>query len=263
MLRQRIITALVAGALLLAVLFVVPAALARGVIVGVVLLAAWEWSGFVAPQGAGGRAAYVALIGALLAAAWWLLGGGDISATAVFGVAMLWWAGALVWVCFYPTPVPRVLAALAGALVLLPLWLALDVTYRQAPGLLLFMLVVIWSADVGAYFAGRRFGRVKLAPQVSPGKTWEGVIGGLVLVSLLAFAGAWWFGADVAVLVPFCVAVALTSIVGDLTVSAFKRSVGMKDSGQLFPGHGGLLDRVDSVAAGLPLFALGMGWAGL
>ena len=263
MLRQRIITALVAGALLLAVLFVVPEALARGVIVGVILIAGWEWSGFVASQGAGGRVAYVVVLGALLAAAWWLLGRGDISATGVFGIAMLWWAAALVWVCFYPTPVPRVLAALAGALVLLPLWLALDLTYRLAPGLLLFMLIVIWSADVGAYFAGRRFGRVKLAPQVSPGKTWEGVIGGLVLVSLLATAGAWWFGADIAVLVPFCVAVALTSIVGDLTVSVFKRSVGMKDSGRLFPGHGGLLDRVDSVAAGLPLFALGMGWAGL
>ena len=86
-LRQRIITALVAGALLLAVLFVVPEALARGVIVGVILIAGWEWSGFVASQGAGGRVAYVVVLGALLAAAWWLLGRGDISATGVFGIA--------------------------------------------------------------------------------------------------------------------------------------------------------------------------------
>ncbi len=263
MLRQRIITALVAGALLLVVLFAVPAMAARLVIAAVILLAAWEWTGFLSLRAAAVRTGYVVLIATLLAALEWLLGRGLIGAPALLIVAMLWWTAAFVWIFFYPTPVPRALAAVAGVFVLLPAWLALDLVYLQSPAQLLFMLVIIWSADVGAYFAGRRFGRVKLAPRVSPGKTWEGVIGGLLLVGVLAGLGAWVSGFEASVLVPFCVAVALVSIVGDLTVSVFKRSVGMKDSGTLFPGHGGLLDRIDSVAAGSPLFALGIAWAGL
>ncbi len=110
---------------------------------------------------------------------------------------------------------------------------------------------------------GKQFGRVKLAPSISPGKTWEGVFGGLLVVTLLAAATALWTGNDLAVLLPFCLAVAVLSIVGDLTVSMFKRTAGVKDSGTLFPGHGGVLDRVDSVAAAAPLFALGLGWLGL
>ena len=143
--------------------------------------------------------------------------------------------------------------------------LALDVDGRPDPGLLrrgveylLFILLIVWVADGGAYFAGKAFGRVKLAPAISPGKTWEGVVGGFALVTLLAVAVAVWRDVSIGVLVPFCLAVAAISIVGDLTVSMFKRTAGVKDSGLLFPGHGGVLDRVDSVAAASPLFALGL-----
>ena len=104
---------------------------------------------------------------------------------------------------------------------------------------------------------------MKLAPQISPGKTWEGALGGLVVVALLAVAVAWWADHRVSVLLPFCLAIAALSIVGDLTVSMFKRTAGVKDSGTLFPGHGGVLDRIDSVTAAAPLFALGMSWTGL
>ena len=151
----------------------------------------------------------------------------------------------------------------AGMLVLLPLYNALIVLYLASPAVLLGALLIVWAADTGAFAAGKLFGRVKLAPKISPGKTWEGVIGGLLTVAMLAVAGACLFDVRVAVLVPFCLAVACASIVGDLTVSMFKRTSGLKDSGSIFPGHGGILDRVDSVAAAAPLFALGIGWTGL
>ena len=143
------------------------------------------------------------------------------------------------------------------------MYLALIILYDAAPTILLFALLIVWVADSGAFFAGKMMGRVKLAPKISPGKTWEGVIGGLVAVVLLTLLRSLWVETDLAVFVPFCLAVACLSIVGDLTVSMFKRTAGLKDSGSLFPGHGGVLDRIDSVAAAAPLFALGVSWAGL
>ncbi|MDH3441939.1 MAG: phosphatidate cytidylyltransferase, partial [Gammaproteobacteria bacterium] len=103
----------------------------------------------------------------------------------------------------------------------------------------------------------------KLAPAISPGKTWEGVLGGLAAVTVLAAAGSTVFETEISVLVPFCLGVTMLSIVGDLTVSMFKRAAGVKDSGSLFPGHGGVLDRIDSVSAAAPLFALALAWIGL
>ena len=152
---------------------------------------------------------------------------------------------------------------LCGVLVLVPLYVALVMLYNLSPLILLFALVIVWAADVGAYFSGKQFGRVKLAHSISPGKTWEGVIGGLLVVGIVAAIGNLWLEADLLVLLPFCLGVAGTSIIGDLTVSMFKRTAGVKDSGTLFPGHGGVLDRVDSVAAAAPVFALGAGWMGL
>ena len=146
---------------------------------------------------------------------------------------------------------------------LVPLYLALIMLYQVSPNMLLFALLIVWVADSGAFFAGKAFGRVKLAPKISPGKTWEGVVGGLVAVGLLTLGRSFWVETDLAVFVPFCLAAACLSIVGDLTVSMFKRSAGVKDSGTLFPGHGGVLDRIDSVASATPLFALGVTWAGL
>jgi phosphatidate cytidylyltransferase len=151
-----------------------------------------------------------------------------------------------------------------GALVMVPAYIALITLYSLRPTMLLFALIIIWAADIGAYFAGKRFGRVKLAPSISPGKTWEGVIGGLIAVVLvLVTVRYYWVEVDLAVVVPLGLAVATLSVVGDLTVSMFKRNAGLKDSGRIFPGHGGVLDRIDSVTAASPLFALGIGWAGL
>lgn len=260
MLKQRVLTAIIAALALFVVLFALPEGLARSVIVGIILIAAWEWAGFLnfgkPPQ----RLIYVALVGLGIAGLLALLNAGALSVGQVLVFAIATWSMALVWLFFYPTAVPGVLRWLAGLAVLLPAWLALDIVFRMSPRLLLFMLVLVFAADVGAYFAGKRFGRVKLAPQISPGKTWEGVLGGLALVLLLSVAGAHWFNLPLNMFLPFGLAIGMVSVVGDLTVSVFKRSAGVKDSGRLFPGHGGLLDRIDSITAASPLFAYGLLW---
>jgi len=257
--KQRITTAVVALLVLMLVLFVVPDSVALLVIVAVMLGGAWEWSAFLNASGNAGRLAYVATIAALIAVVSFLA----VDAELILKVSMVWWLLALIWTFFFPTPIPSVIAWLAGALVLVPLYLALVMLYKAEPLMLLFALLIVWVADSGAFFAGKTLGRVKLAPKISPGKTWEGVIGGLVAVVLLTLLWSLWVDTDLSVLVPFCLAVACISIVGDLTVSMFKRTTGIKDSGSLFPGHGGVLDRIDSVAAAAPLFALGVSWVGL
>lgn len=260
MLKTRVLTSVIALVALALILFVVPSLVAELIITAVVLAGAWEWSGFLALRGAVLRASYVVLIGGLLAVAYSLMP--QVTAP-VLQIAFLWWFGAFVWVLAFPTTIPLLIRWAVGVLVLVPLHVAVINLYRIGPVVLLLALLIVWAADAGAYFAGKRFGRVKLAPHISPGKTWEGVFGGLFVVALLAVAAAHGTDTDVAVVVPFCLAVAALSIVGDLTVSMFKRTVGLKDSGKIFPGHGGVLDRVDSVAAATPLFALGLGWLGL
>jgi phosphatidate cytidylyltransferase len=260
MLKQRILTALIAVVVLLLVLFLVPPAVAEIFVALLVLAGAWEWSRFLGSSELAARLPFVILIGALVAAVGYVWPG---YSEQILQIAIVWWLVALLWTFAFPTPIPMALRWVCGVLVLVPLYAALVRLYTVSPELLLFALVIVWAADVGAYFTGRRFGRVKLAPLISPGKTWEGVIGGLVVVAVLAVAGNHWIAADLVVLLPFCVGVAGTSIIGDLTVSMFKRTAGIKDSGSLFPGHGGVLDRVDSVAAAAPLFALGVGWVGL
>jgi phosphatidate cytidylyltransferase len=260
MLKKRVITAVVSLAALLLVLFTVPPPIAEAVIAAVILGGAWEWSGFLGLRTTTARISYVAVLAVALGFVTWQAP--QINGM-LFQVALVWWLGALIWTFFYPTPIPAPVRWIGGVLVLVPLYNALIVLYVANPTVLLGALLVVWAADTGAFFAGKLLGRVKLAPQISPGKTWEGVIGGLVTVGVLAVFGAWWFDARIAVMVPFCLAVACASIVGDLTVSMFKRTAGLKDSGKLFPGHGGVLDRIDSVAAAAPLFALGISWTGV
>jgi phosphatidate cytidylyltransferase len=257
--KQRIITAVIALLALLAVIFVLPEQAVLVVIAAVMLGGAWEWSAFLGASGKGVRFFYVAVIAGLIAAITFV----GVDAVLVFKVALVWWVAALIWTFFFPTPIPVAVRWLSGALVLVPLYVALKVLYEAAPELLLFALLIVWVADTGAYFAGRFLGRVKLAPDISPGKTWEGVIGGLVAVVVLTLLRTTWAETDLMVFIPFCLAVACLSIVGDLTVSMFKRTAGVKDSGTLFPGHGGVLDRIDSVSAAAPLFALGLGWIGI
>ncbi len=260
MLRTRIVTAVIALLILGVVLFVIPARLAEAVIAVVVLAGAWEWSAFLGVSANAARAAFVVAIAMAIGLLYSAL---PQHSTLVLQVAFAWWFCAFLWILFFPTPIPSVIRWAAGGLVLVPMFVALVQLYRIGPEVLLFALLIVWAADAGAFFAGKQFGRVKLAPSISPGKTWEGVFGGLLVVALLAVGAAYWTDVRLGVLLPFCLAVAVLSIVGDLTVSMFKRTAGVKDSGKLFPGHGGILDRVDSIASSAPLFALGLGWLGV
>jgi len=180
--------------------------------------------------------------------------------------ALVWWAFAAVALWFYPRRVPTTIVMVSGPIALLPAWFLLAYIHgssSQGPALALSVMVIIWAADIGAYLVGRRFGRVKLARQISPGKTWEGVIGGLISASVAALAAGALLNAPLLAFVSVALAATLVSVVGDLTVSMFKRYVGLKDSGRLLPGHGGVLDRIDSLAAAVPFFFVGLKTAGL
>jgi phosphatidate cytidylyltransferase len=260
MLKLRVITSLIALVAIGVVLFVVPAKYAE-LIIGLLLVAgAWEWSGFLDASGNALRVVYTAIVTACFAAVYFVVP--EMTET-ILVVAFAWWFAAFLWTLFYPTKIPMPVRWVCGVLVLVPLFVALVSLFRLGVNYLLFTLMIVWAADAGAYFAGKAFGRVKLAPAISPGKTWEGVIGGLVLVAALAVGVGIWRDLNIGIFLPFVLAVAALSVVGDLTVSMFKRTAGLKDSGSLFPGHGGVLDRIDSVAAAAPLFALGLGWLGL
>ena len=260
MLKTRVITAIAALAIVAIVLFVLPPVWTEFVIGLLMLAGAWEWSGFLGTDRVPVRAAYTILIGICLAAVHNL---SSDSGALILKVACLWWFGAFLWTLRFPTAVPAIVRWAAGALVIVPLFVALYTLLRLGTEYLVFTLLIVWVADGGAYFVGKSVGRVKLAPAISPGKTWEGVGGGFLLVAVLAVTVALWRDISVAVMLPFCLAVAAISIIGDLTVSMFKRTVGVKDSGTLFPGHGGILDRIDSVAAAAPLFVLGLAALGL
>ena len=266
------ITALVLLVLFLAALFWLPPR-AWAVFAGALVIpAAWEWGRLIkfGQVASGLYAVLVAAVGATLFAS-----AQDGIAAQQLGARSAVYLGASVfWVIFVPLwlwrswlPRSRWLGALTGLVVLVPTWLALVELRSRAPLLLLLLMSVAWISDTAAYFAGRRFGRRKLAPSISPGKTWEGVAGAVLAVS--AYALLWdyaWqayfppalqsmrFGAFGMVL--FLWLLAAIGIYGDLFESAMKRRAGVKDSGSLLPGHGGVLDRIDALTAVLPLAAL-------
>jgi phosphatidate cytidylyltransferase len=262
-LAQRVLTAAVLIAVLLPAFVLLPKAFGVALVTLFVLGAAWEWSAFVSRHNVPLRLLYLTAVTAGAAGVSLAVPAIPMSFVALLSLA--WWALAFVLILRYPVRLGRAAAAVAGILVLLPAWLGLvALLYTEVGGrkLLLLVLAIVWAADVGAYFSGRRFGRVKLAPRVSPGKTWEGVIGGLVSAALAAAGGAAVLGHAPGPALALGLSVGAISIVGDLAVSMFKRTAGLKDSGNLFPGHGGVLDRVDSLTAAVPLFVLEAQWLG-
>ncbi|MFO1407186.1 MAG: phosphatidate cytidylyltransferase [Steroidobacteraceae bacterium] len=260
-LRQRVFTALALAAVVLGVLLAMPPLAAVAVVAVIVVLGgAWEWAGFAGWTGPAGRGAYAAAIAALAALAWHWTSDPAHLATFLRATAA-WWAVGLLWVLVAPGRGGRPAAAISGVAVLVPAAIglartALVVPYGQA--LLLFLIILIAAADVGAYFGGRLFGRHKLAPAVSPGKTWEGFVAGMLAAAAAAACGAALFDVPVAPWLAVCIPVALVSVVGDLVESMWKRRAGLKDSGGLLPGHGGVLDRIDSLTAAGPAFLLGL-----
>jgi len=187
------------------------------------------------------------------------------------GIATLFWlAVALPWVIRRWRTPSHLALALAGGVVLGGAWIALVELQARSPWLVLAAMAIVWIADTAAYFAGRAFGRRKLAPLVSPGKSWEGVWGGLAAVAVYAvalvpFARAAGYDGTldapaVAAWIALALVLALLSVLGDLYESWLKRVAGVKDSGALLPGHGGVLDRVDALLAAMPPAALAAHW---
>ncbi len=268
MLRTRVVTGCILGALLLLGLFLLPpfwAVLAFGL---VFTIGAWEWAGFGALRSLVGRALYTLIVALTLLFSWrWTADSGHL--IVLLSAACAWWVIAFFWLSLAPAWHRPALTLVCGIAVLAPPFVALARLQISAPGfargplLVLWLVLMVCAADIGAYFAGRAFGRHKLAPRVSPGKTWEGAVGGLCAVALIAAGGAVYFGLLPLAVVAFGCGVGIFSIVGDLTESMFKRAAALKDSGTLLPGHGGLLDRIDSVTAAAPLYALGLFGSGV
>lgn len=261
MLRERVFTAVAMVAVMLGVMLGLPPIATVWLLTVLVLVGAWEWAGFVGLVRPPARAVFTIAVALALIASLYFYTASPAFVRITLTVAMVWWVAAFLWLCLAPGRVTPVTATLAGLLSLVPCWLALVyVTFTtQSTHWVLFTLALVWAADTGAFFAGRWLGRVPLAPRVSPKKTWEGAFGGILASAIVAWAAAtWWFPVDVWPFVVICIAVAALSIVGDLTESMLKRSSGLKDSGSLFPGHGGMLDRIDSVTAAGPalVFAL-------
>jgi phosphatidate cytidylyltransferase len=223
------------------------------------LAASWEWSGFLHLTAVPARVAYVLAVW-LLAWAGFRYAWDAASFTTLMLVAAAWWLLAFAWVLSAPARVPAWAAAIAGVLTLVPAILALlrFTVWPLGMGWSFFVLLVPVAMDTGGFFAGRSFGRLKLAPRISPGKTWEGVFGGVLLVLLVSAAASYWLPVPRITFFCLCLAAAVYAVVGDLTESLLKRASGLKDSGRLFPGHGGVLDRIDSITAVAPLMALGL-----
>ncbi|KPW04358.1 phosphatidate cytidylyltransferase [Pseudoalteromonas sp. P1-11] len=284
MLKQRILTSVVLAPLALALVFYTPLTLFSYFAGIIVLLGAWEWSAFMGLCTKLKRGAFVVLIGALLALLnlhWpieslWQNGQLVGDANYLFTLSFAWWIVASYLIWRYPAMAKAwneglVMRGIAGLLTLIPLWLALN-TLRSAQYaesthfgsvLILVVLGIVWSADVGAYFTGKSFGKHKLMPKVSPNKTIEGLAGGVVASIIFVLAFCHFTGVDFAVWPIYAVMtalIALFSAVGDLLESMFKREAGLKDSGRCLPGHGGILDRIDSLTAAAPMFVMCYAW---
>ena len=273
MLKTRIITALIMAPIAVGGVFFLPPVGFAIFTAALIALGAWEWANMAGLTAKSARVGYSVAVLLLLAALY------TITAHSVLWLAVLWWLAGLGLVAYYPKGsahwglVP--VRAAMGLLVLVPAWVGLN--YLRSGELrfgltdnnlllILYVFVLVWVADVGAYFSGRKFGKAKLAPRVSPGKSWAGVWGGLAAVAVFAWAVSQTLGAEAGqsvALIIISVVTAAVSVLGDLFESMLKRFRGIKDSSRLLPGHGGIMDRIDSLTAAIPIFTLlviQLGW---
>lgn len=266
MLRARVITALLLVAGFLVVLFWLPEPGPPLVFAGIAAVAAWEWAGLL-KSGFLGRALFAA--GVLLSCLLLWPASQSVAIAWLGGIASLFWLAVIPFWLKGGWPVTGASGWMVGWLVIVPTWAALADLHARDPWLLLAMMALVWVADIAAYFTGRAFGRHKLAPAISPGKTWEGVGGAVLGVLAYGFIASNHLGGATAgtawpplPLAGFLVLLTALSVMGDLFESLAKRQAGMKDSGQLLPGHGGVLDRIDSQTSTLPLVAFILYWIG-
>lgn len=273
MLKTRIITALILAPIAIGGIFFLPPLGFALFTAAIITLGAWEWANMSGFEKQPGRIAYAVVIAIIL---YGLL---DVPAVAVLWLALVWWIVCFLLVRNYPAGSERwgsvPVRALMGVLVLVPAWVGLN--HLRAGGfqfgstdnnllVVLYVFCVVWVADIGAYFAGRAFGKAKLAPRVSPGKSWAGVWGGLAAVGAFALIVSVFASAspvETIMLVVASLVTGVVSVLGDLLESMLKRFRGIKDSSRLLPGHGGIMDRIDSLTAAIPVFALiitQLGW---
>jgi phosphatidate cytidylyltransferase len=270
-LTKRVVTGGILAAVVFAATLALPSLWFSVLIAGFALVGAWEWSAMAGWPSMGGRLAYGCSTGVVLVITAWLVQS-EAGALAVVLAGLAWWLVALAWVVRFQQglavdalkqPLVRLMA---GWLILAPAFGAatyLHARVEAGPWMVLYLMLLISSADSAAYFVGRRLGNRRLASRVSPGKSLEGVVAGLLAVTALAMGVGLYFDfAAPLAFVVLSIVTASVSILGDLTESVIKRRAGLKDSGSIVPGHGGILDRIDSFTAAAPIFVLGCLWQG-
>lgn len=272
--RTRILTGLVLAPAAVAGVLWLPTPWLALVSAVLVLAGLWEWTRLTGLSRVTPRLAYVSANGLVMASLAWAAGPNLFALKAAALMGALWWVMALAWLRRFEFGQAdrgryRVLKLFAGSLAAVPAWASLVWLHQlpeHGPRWALFAVALVWAADSGAYFVGMRLGKRKLAPRISPNKSWEGFWGGLAGASLVAILGVKLLGLgwqDLPALVFLTLVAAMMSVAGDLFESLLKRHSGHKDSGRIIPGHGGMLDRLDSILAALPVFVIGKLWLGL
>lgn len=274
MTRTRVLAALIMAPITIAAVLLLPTQWMVALAAVLFLAGMWEWFALAEIDDTLARSVLLVANLLLMVALVWASptdsGGSLVLFKLAVVVGVIWWLLAMVWLLHYDFASDhdthaRVFKLGAATLSVVPAWCALALLHRDGPGWLLLALAVIWATDTGAYFAGRAFGKHKLSPRISPNKTVEGLLGGAAAGIAVAIAGAALLGSrgiDLGLVALVAAIMVVFSVVGDLFESLLKRHVGAKDSGALIPGHGGILDRLDSVFAALPAFALGKIWLG-
>lgn len=266
MLWQRVLTAIPLAALVIWILLSQPTYLVNYLLWLVVFISGLEWARLSGLQAVALRAVFAAVT---VFISWGVLEQYYVLAQWYVLLAVIWWfAIAAYLVKTSPQPVKQKVSVqklLYGVLVMPAAVIAMSMLHAgpQGPQWLLYGLMLVWLADIGAYFSGRRFGKTKLAPALSPGKTREGLYGALLVTTVYSLIASFYFQLTVSstiLLLALSVVLTLVSVVGDLYESLLKREAGLKDSGRLLPGHGGMLDRIDSVLATMPLLVFAMHW---
>ena len=265
MLKQRVLTAIPLAALAVWIIFFQTTDVLFYALMLASLVAGWEWARLAGLNQAFARVMYAAAIAGSIFGLDYLVEHGGFSFNAIMVVSVCWWVYVLYRMSTRQPATPdgrhSLFKIVTGFVTLLPAVLALKHVHGlpQGPFWLFYIVSIIWVADIGAYFTGKRFGRVKLAPLVSPGKTREGLYGGLVATTLYTMLASIYFELNViqiTMLLIIAFFATLLSVIGDLFISVLKRERGVKDSGSILPGHGGVLDRIDSITSSAPFFVI-------
>lgn len=280
MLKQRVLTAVILAPLAIAAIFYLPLAYFAALLLVIMGIGAWEWGPLMGFATNKRRSFFVLASVSLIGCLWYLLPPnqlwkvGDLTTNAIYilWLAVAWWGMSAILTLVYPRfssfwSSHRSIRGVFGWLTLIPAWLAFMVLRSSHYGtdpyhgaqLIMFLFLMVWSADIGAYFVGKSVGKRKLLPNVSPGKTFEGFIGGIFTSCLLVYIAGniiGWTSEQNTIVLMVTIVITTISVLGDLNESMFKRQAGVKDSGTILPGHGGVLDRIDSLTATAPIYAL-------